>query len=191
MKLLIVDNFDSFTYNLAQVFGALGTEPVVLRSDSSLEDLIAVDPDAVVISPGPGTPKDAGVSIQAIEHFGPRIPLLGVCLGHQCIGAVYGGNIDRAPVGPVHGKTSEVTHEDVGVFAGLPSPFIATRYHSLAVDESPWPEELEITARSEDGIVMGVKHREHPVEGVQFHPESVLTTEGPRLLENFLRSVKA
>jgi anthranilate synthase/aminodeoxychorismate synthase-like glutamine amidotransferase len=188
MKLLIVDNFDSFTYNLAQAFGALGAEPVVIRSDRPLSELIEVDPGAVVISPGPGTPKDAGVSLEAIEHFGSRVPVLGVCLGHQCIGAVYGGRVDRAPVGPVHGKTSEVTHDDAGVFQGIPSPFTATRYHSLAVEEEPWPEVLTITARSEDGIVMGVRHRELPVEGVQFHPESILTFEGPRLLSNFLRS---
>lgn len=189
MRLLLVDNFDSFVYNLAQAFGTLGAEPVVIRSDRPLEELVATEPDAVVISPGPGTPRDAGVSMEAIEHFAGKVPVLGVCLGHQCIGAVFGGNVDRAPVGPVHGKTSQVTHNDAGVFHGLSSPFIATRYHSLAVDADPWPDELEITARSEDGIVMGVKHRELAVEGVQFHPESVLTFEGPKLLENFVRSV--
>lgn len=189
MRLLLVDNFDSFVYNLAQAFGTLGAEPVVIRSDRPLEELVAIEPDAVVISPGPGTPKDAGVSMEAIEHFAGKVPVLGVCLGHQCIGAVFGGNVDRAPVGPVHGKTSQVTHNDAGVFHGLSSPFIATRYHSLAVDADPWPDELEVTARSEDGIVMGVKHRELAVEGVQFHPESVLTFEGPKLLENFVRSV--
>jgi anthranilate synthase component 2/para-aminobenzoate synthetase component 2 len=191
MKLLIVDNFDSFTYNLAQAFGALGAEPVVIRSDRPLSELTAVDPGAVVISPGPGTPKDAGVSLEAIEHFGPKVPVLGVCLGHQCIGSVYGGRVDRAPLGPVHGKTSEVTHDDSGVFRGIPSPFTATRYHSLAVKEDPWPETLVITARSDDGIVMGVRHRELPVEGVQFHPESILTFEGPTLLANFLRAASS
>lgn len=186
MRLLLVDNFDSFVYNIAQAFGALGADPIVLRNDHTLGELKAVEPDAVVISPGPGTPADSGVSLEAIEHFAGRVPLLGVCLGHQCIGAVFGGNVDRAPVGPVHGKTSRVTHSGEGVFRGLPSPFTATRYHSLAVDEEPWPDVLEITARSEDGIVMGVRHRELAVEGVQFHPESVLTVEGPRLMQNFL-----
>jgi anthranilate synthase/aminodeoxychorismate synthase-like glutamine amidotransferase len=190
MRLLLVDNFDSFTYNLAQAFGALGAEPVVLRNDHPLDELIAVEPQGVVISPGPGTPKDTGVSLEAIEHFAGKVPILGVCLGHQCIGAVFGGHVDRAPVGPVHGKTSEVTHNGAGVFAGLPSPFTATRYHSLAVDEDPWPDELEITARSEDGVVMGVRHRELPIEGVQFHPESVLTFEGPHLLANFLDEMR-
>ncbi len=188
MRLLLVDNFDSFVYNLAQLFGALGADPVVVRSDHSLDDLKAVGAEAVVISPGPGTPADSGVSLEAIDHFAGKVPLLGVCLGHQCIGAAFGGSVDRAPVGPVHGKTSEVTHNNQGVFAGLPSPFIATRYHSLAVEESPWPEVLEITARSSDGIVMGVRHRELPIEGVQFHPESVLTVDGPQMMRNFLIS---
>jgi anthranilate synthase component 2 len=190
MRLLLIDNFDSFVYNLAQGFGSLGAEPIVIRNDASLQDLIAVQPDAVVVSPGPGSPADSGVSMKAIEHFGSTLPLLGVCLGHQCIGAVFGGNIDRAPVGPVHGKTSDVTHDGKGVFEGLPSPFVATRYHSLAVDEEPWPDELEITARSEDGIVMGVRHRALDIEGVQFHPESVLCSDGPKLMANFLRGAE-
>jgi anthranilate synthase/aminodeoxychorismate synthase-like glutamine amidotransferase len=190
MRLLLIDNFDSFVYNLAQGFGSLGAEPIVIRNDASLQDLIAIQPDAVVVSPGPGSPADSGVSMKAIEHFGATLPLLGVCLGHQCIGAVFGGNIDRASVGPVHGKTSDVTHDGKGVFEGLPSPFVATRYHSLAVDEAPWPEELEITARSEDGIVMGVRHRTLDIEGVQFHPESVLCSDGPKLMANFLRGAE-
>ena len=187
MRILLVDNYDSFVYNLAQAFGALGAEPVVVRNDTGLDDLIALDPDAVVVSPGPGTPDDAGVSVEAIRHFGPRKPLLGVCLGHQCIGTAFGGRVDRAAVGPVHGKTSKVEHDGRGVYEGLPAPFVATRYHSLAIEEDTFPPDLEISSRSEDGIVMGVRHRDFPVEGVQFHPESVLTEDGPRLLHNFLR----
>ena len=188
MRLLLIDNFDSFVYNLAQAFGALGAEPVVVRNDAAMEELEALQPDAVVISPGPGGPAEAGVSLEAVRAFGPRVPLLGVCLGHQCIGAAFGGRIERARVGPVHGKTSFVTHNGEGVFEGLPQGFEATRYHSLAIAEGEdWPEELEVTARSDDGIVMGVVHRKLPVQGVQFHPESVLCPEGPRLLNNFLR----
>jgi anthranilate synthase component 2 len=186
VRLLLIDNYDSFVYNLAQAFGALGAEPVVMRNDTSLEELLAVQPDAVVVSPGPGAPNDAGMSVEAIKEFGGRVPVLGVCLGHQCIGAAFGATIERASVGPVHGKTSSITHDNSGVFAGLPSPFVATRYHSLAVDESAMPSDLVVTARSEDGIIMGVRHRSLPIEGVQFHPESVLTEEGPRLLKNFL-----
>jgi anthranilate synthase/aminodeoxychorismate synthase-like glutamine amidotransferase len=186
VRLLLVDNFDSFVYNLAQAFGAEGVEPVVMRNDSSLEELERVEPDAVVISPGPGSPTEAGVSLEAVKRLGERMPVLGVCLGHQCIGAAFGGVIERAPVGPVHGKTSSIEHDSVGVFTGLPDPFTATRYHSLSIAEETWPEELDITARSEDGIVMGVKHKSLPIEGVQFHPESILTTDGPQLLKNFL-----
>lgn len=189
MRLLLIDNFDSFVYNLAQAFGALGAEPIVVRNDRPLDELIALEPDGVVVSPGPGDPSDAGVSVTAIEYFGQRVPVLGVCLGHQCIGSAFGGAITRAPVGPMHGKTSPIEHDGEGVFAGLPTPFDATRYHSLSIDESGWPDELETTARSDDGIVMGVRHKSHPIEGVQFHPESVLTPAGPALLENFLRGV--
>lgn len=185
MRLLIVDNFDSFVYNLAQAFGELGAEPVVLRNDVGIEGLRAVDPDAVVVSPGPGTPDEAGVSMEAIRVFGSRLPVLGVCLGHQCVAQVYGGEIRPAGVGPVHGKTSSITHTGDGVFEDLPSPLVATRYHSLAVEDSV-PDELVVTARSDDGVIMGIKHRTLAVEGVQFHPESVLTPEGPRLLNNFL-----
>jgi anthranilate synthase/aminodeoxychorismate synthase-like glutamine amidotransferase len=190
-RLLLVDNFDSFVYNLAQAFGSLDTEPIVVRSDATMADLKALDPDGVIISPGPGDPTEAGVSVEAIETFSHEVPVLGVCLGHQCIGAAFGGKIARAPVGPVHGKTSNVRHEGAGVFRDLPSPFVATRYHSLAVEEEPWPQDLEVTARSDDGVVMGVRHRELPVEGVQFHPESVLTLDGPRLLLNFVEDVRA
>lgn len=186
MRLLLVDNFDSFVYNLAQAFGVLGADPVVMRNDVSFGELEAIEPDAVVISPGPGTPEEAGVSIEAIREFGARLPLLGVCLGHQCIAAAYGGVVSRAPVGPNHGKTSAVQHDGAGVLSGLPSPFVATRYHSLAVEPGALPDALEVTARSDDGTIMALRHRNLPVEGVQFHPESVLTPDGPRLLANFL-----
>ena len=189
MRLLLIDNYDSFVYNLAQAFGALGAEPVVVRNGASLEELEALDPDAVVVSPGPGDPSEAGISVAAIQRFASRVPVLGVCLGHQCIGTAFGGRIERAAVGPVHGKTSEVEHDGSGVFSGLPAPLTATRYHSLAIEEETFPEDLRVTARSSDGVVMGVMHRELPVEGVQFHPESVLTVNGPALLENFVRSV--
>lgn len=186
MRLLLVDNFDSFVFNLAQAFGALGAEPIVVRNDATLAELQSIDPDAVVISPGPGTPADSGSSIEAIRHFSTSRPVLGVCLGHQCIGAAFGGSVTRAPVGPVHGKTSQVTHDGGSLYSGLPSPFTATRYHSLAIGEEGWPDDLEISARSEDGVVMGVRHRDLPVEGVQFHPESVLCPDGEQLLRNFL-----
>jgi anthranilate synthase component 2 len=189
VRLLLIDNFDSFVYNLAQAFGALGAEPIVVRNDATIDDLVAVEPDAVVVSPGPGTPQESGVSVEAVTTFAGRVPVLGVCLGHQCIGSAFGGRIERAPVGPVHGKTSPISHDGSGLYAGIPSPFVATRYHSLAIDPDSWPEALEVTSRSDDGIVMGVRHRELPVEGVQFHPESVLTREGPKLLENFLARV--
>ncbi|CAN5713154.1 aminodeoxychorismate/anthranilate synthase component II [soil metagenome] len=185
-RILLVDNYDSFVYNLAQSLGALGAEPVVMRNDCSVEELEACAPHAVVISPGPGSPSDAGVSVDAIKAFAGRVPVLGVCLGHQCIGAAFGADVRRAAVGPVHGKTSAVSHDGIGVFAGLPSPFVATRYHSLAVEHAP--VDLRITARSEDGTVMGLRHADLAVEGVQFHPESVLTDEGDRLLANFLAS---
>jgi para-aminobenzoate synthetase component II len=190
MRLLLIDNYDSFVYNLAQAFGALGAEPVVVRNDAPLTDLLALDPDAVVISPGPGGPDEAGVSLEAVEWFGKRTPILGVCLGHQCVAQAYGGRIERAAVGPVHGKTSNISHAGEGVFADLPSPFTATRYHSLAVNEASVPEAMVVTARSDDGIIMGVRHRELPVEGVQFHPESVLTPDGPRLLANFVHAAE-
>ena len=189
MRLLLVDNFDSFVYNLAQAFGSLGAEPIVLRNDVSIEDLVSAAPDAVVISPGPGGPGDAGVSIDAIRHFAGRVPVFGVCLGHQCIGEVFGGTVVRSEVGPVHGKTSSITHEGTGVFAGLGEPMEATRYHSLCVRESDLPDVLAITARAEDGTIMGLRHRNLSVEGVQFHPESVLSPEGVQLLSNVLQQV--
>jgi anthranilate synthase/aminodeoxychorismate synthase-like glutamine amidotransferase len=185
-RLVLIDNFDSFVYNLAQAFGSMGAELTVVRNDCSLHDLVGLDPDAVVISPGPGSPSDAGVSVDAVRSLGSRVPTLGVCLGHQCIGAAFGAIVSRAEVGPVHGKTSLVSHDGRGAFSGLPSPFEATRYHSLALREVSLPAELAVSARSEDATIMGVRHRSWPVEGVQFHPESVLTGQGDTLLGNWL-----
>ncbi len=183
----MIDNYDSFVYNLVQYLGELGAEPVVHRHDAvTLDGMRACEPDLVLISPGPGRPSDAGLSIEAIRAFGESgTPVLGVCLGLQCIGELYGGSVVRAPH-VMHGKTSEIHHSGAGVFAGLPDPFTATRYHSLVVARDTVPDVLEITAESEDGLVMGLRHREFPIEGVQFHPESILTTGGHRLLENFL-----
>jgi len=187
MRVVVIDNYDSFVYNLVQYLGELGAEPVVHRHDAlTLEQLRDLEPDAVLVSPGPGRPEDAGVSSDAIRAFGDQgVPVLGVCLGHQCIGQVFGGRVERAPR-VMHGKTSEITHDGTGVFAGLASPFTATRYHSLVVARDSVPAELEVTAESEDGLVMGLRHRELPIEGVQFHPESILTESGHDLLANFL-----
>jgi anthranilate synthase component 2 len=191
VRVLLIDNYDSFVFNLAQAFGALGAEPVVVRNDAGLGDLRATDPAALVVSPGPGDPEGAGVSVTAIRSLGAEVPVLGVCLGHQCIGAAFGGSIGRAAPGPVHGKVSGVKHCGDGLFAGLSNPMQATRYHSLAIEEGDrWPPDLEVTARAEDGVVMGVRHRELAIEGVQFHPESVLCPEGPRLLANFLDAAR-
>ncbi|MFM8304772.1 MAG: anthranilate synthase component II [Actinomycetota bacterium] len=186
-RVLVIDNYDSFVYNLVQYLGELGAEPVVHRHDElPLDALVALEPDAVLISPGPGRPEDAGVSNAAIRRFGDAgVPVLGVCLGHQAIGALYGGVVVRAPQ-VMHGKTSTITHDGRGVFATLANPLTATRYHSLVVERSSVPEVLEITAESEDGCVMGLRHRDLPVEGVQFHPESILTESGHALLRNFL-----
>jgi anthranilate synthase/aminodeoxychorismate synthase-like glutamine amidotransferase len=186
-RVAVVDNYDSFVYNLVQYLGELGAEPVVHRHDQvTLDELLALEPDAVLISPGPGRPEDAGISNDAIRLFGERgVPVLGVCLGHQCIGQLYGGDVVRAPR-VMHGKTSQIAHDGQGVFAGLASPFTATRYHSLVVDRDSVPDELVVSAESEDGLVMGLRHRELPVEGVQFHPESILTESGHDLLRNFL-----
>lgn len=184
--LLVIDNYDSFTYNLVQYFGELGAEPVVKRNDEITPDEIAaLKPGRIVISPGPCTPKEAGISNEVIRRFGPVTPLLGVCLGHQCIGHVFGGDVIRAPR-LMHGKTSPILHHGTSVFAGLPSPFEATRYHSLIVKRETVPADLEITAETAEGEIMGLQHREHPIHGVQFHPESILTLEGKRLLQNFL-----
>ena len=186
-RVLVIDNYDSFVYNLVQYLGELGAEPVVHRHDEvTLADLEALSPAAVLVSPGPGRPEDAGVSNDAIRSFGERgVPVLGVCLGHQCIGQLYGGDVVRAPR-VMHGKTSTISHDGAGVFTGLPDPITATRYHSLVVDRDSVPEALVVTAESEDGLVMGLRHRDLPVEGVQFHPESILTEHGHALLRNFL-----
>ena len=186
-RVLVIDNYDSFVYNLVQYLGELGAEPVVHRHDAlDLDALIDLEPDAVLVSPGPGRPEDSGVSNDAIRHFGEAgVPVLGVCLGHQCIGALYGGDVVRAPH-VMHGKTSTITHDGRGVFAGIASPFTATRYHSLVVDAATVPDCLEVTATTADGIVMGLRHREFPIHGVQFHPEAVLTASGHDLLRNFL-----
>ncbi len=185
-RVLIVDNYDSFSYNLAQELGELGARVEVARNDTfRLEELLADLPDGVVISPGPGRPEDAGLSNDVVTAVAGRRPLLGVCLGHQCIGAVYGGRVVRAPQ-LVHGKTSRIYHRREGVFEGLPVPFEATRYHSLVVDRESLPVALKVTAETEDGLVMGLRHRQLEVEGVQFHPESVLTGVGMQLLANFL-----
>ena len=190
-RVLVIDNYDSFVYNLVQYLGELGAEPLVHRSDAlTLEQIVELDTDAVLISPGPGRPEDAGVSNAVVEHFAGRRPVLGVCLGHQCIGQVYGGRVVRAPE-VMHGKTSLVHHDGVGVFAGLPSPFEATRYHSLVVERETLPDVLQVTAWTDDGVVMGLRHRELGVEGVQFHPESVLTARGHDLLRNFLAGAGA
>ena len=192
--IIVIDNYDSFTYNLVQYLGELGSElPVasevqVYRNDQiSLAEIRQLQPAAVVISPGPGRPEDAGISLELIKELGPTLPILGVCLGHQSIGQVFGGKIVSAPV-LMHGKTSQVEHAGTGVFQGVESPMIATRYHSLVIEKQSCPEVLEITAWVEDGTIMGVRHREYPhIEGVQFHPESILTTSGKQLLRNFLQ----
>jgi len=185
--LLVIDNYDSFTYNLVQYFGELGADPVVRRNDAiSVSEAIEMKAERIVISPGPGSPKDAGISMELIRRLGPTVPLLGVCLGHQCIGEVYGGKVVRAGR-LMHGKTSPIRHDAQGVFRGLPNPFEATRYHSLIVEKSSVPDCLEISADTAEGEIMGLRHREHPVHGVQFHPESILSKEGKDLLANFLK----
>ncbi len=194
--ILVIDNYDSFTYNLVQYLGELGTElPVaaeiqVYRNDQiDLDRIRQLQPDGIVISPGPGYPDDAGISLALIEQLGTTTPILGVCLGHQSIGQVFGGTITRAPE-LMHGKTSPILHSNIGVFQGLPSPFTATRYHSLVIDRGTCPDVLEVTAWVEDGTIMGVRHRTYPhIQGVQFHPESILTESGKQLLRNFLISL--
>jgi anthranilate synthase/aminodeoxychorismate synthase-like glutamine amidotransferase len=186
---LVLDNYDSFTYNLVQYLGELGAEVTVVRNDAATVDAIAARrPDRIVISPGPGRPEDAGITMDVIRELGPKTPILGVCLGHQALGAVCGGAVVRASV-PMHGKTSTIEHNGRGVFSGLTAPFLASRYHSLVVAEDGLPSALEITARTrEDGTIMGLRHRTWPVHGVQFHPESILTSEGRRILRNFLEN---
>jgi anthranilate synthase/aminodeoxychorismate synthase-like glutamine amidotransferase len=189
--LLMIDNYDSFTYNLYQYLCELGAEVEVARNDKiSLEEIKDMTPQGIIISPGPSTPLEAGISNDVIRQFGPTTPTLGVCLGHQCIGYVYGAQVDKA--GEIrHGKTSMVNHNGAGVLAGLPNPFEAIRYHSLVVFPETVPDTLEITARTDNGLIMGLRHKEHPVEGVQFHPESILTPDGKHLLQNFLDQVSA
>jgi len=189
MRLLMIDNYDSFTYNLVQYLGELGADVDVRRNDAvTLDEIATLAPDGLVVSPGPCTPREAGVSVPAIERFAGTIPILGVCLGHQAIGAAFGGDVVRAPR-IMHGKTSPIHHAGAGVFRGLPDPFDATRYHSLVIEPSTLPAVLERTAWTAEGEIMGVRHRTLPVEGVQFHPESILTLEGKRLLANFLASL--
>jgi anthranilate synthase/aminodeoxychorismate synthase-like glutamine amidotransferase len=188
--LLVIDNYDSFTYNLVQFLGDLGAEPVVRRNDRiTVEEIANGDYRGVVISPGPGEPKGAGVSLAVIRELGGRMPILGVCLGHQAIGEAFGGHIVRAPK-PIHGKASLVKHDGRGIFAGIPEEIEVARYHSLVIEPQSCPEVLEITATTADGIIMGVRHRTLPIEGVQFHPESVLTSSGIQILANFVRLCK-
>ena len=185
--ILVIDNYDSFTYNLVQYLGELGAQPFVRRNNEiSLDEIARLKPARIVISPGPGRPEQAGITLDVIARFGPTTPLLGVCLGHQAIGMAFGGSVVRASV-PMHGKTSSIGHDGKGVFAGIASPLTVARYHSLVVDRSGWPADLEIAAQTEsDGTVMALRHRTHPIHGVQFHPESIMTREGQHLLRNFL-----
>jgi len=186
-KILMIDNYDSFTYNLVQYFGELGEDVLVYRNDQiTVEEIEALAPDHICISPGPCSPAEAGISVAVIEHFAGKIPILGVCLGHQAIGAAFGGRIVRAKE-IMHGKTSVITHTGTDVFSNLPSPFTVIRYHSLAIERATMPECLEVTAQTEDGEIMGVRHKNLPIYGVQFHPESILSEHGHALLQNFLR----
>ncbi len=184
--ILVIDNYDSFTFNLVQYLGEMGQELKVFRNDAvTLETIATIAPERIVISPGPGRPEDSGIIIPVIREFAGKVPILGVCLGHQAIGAAFGGDVVSAP-GIMHGKTSEILHDGKTIFSGLPSPFRATRYHSLVVSPETFPQCLEISARTADGVIMGLRHREMIVEGVQFHPESILTDTGMRLLSNFV-----
>ncbi len=190
MRVFLLDNYDSFTYNLVQLLARIGADVTVARNDQVT--VAAVDeqrPDAIVISPGPSRPEKAGISVELVQRLGPSVPILGVCLGHQAIGVAYGAQVMRVP--PVHGKARPVHHAGAGSFEGMPSPFDAARYHSLAVSTVALPEELEVTAWSEDGVIMGIRHRSHPVEGFQFHPESILTADGEALVAGFLRRAAA
>jgi len=189
--ILVIDNYDSFTYNLVQYLGELGASVRVMRNDVvTVDDIAAAKPDHIVLSPGPGRPENAGITMDVIRRLGERTPILGVCLGHQAIGAAFGGRVVRAPA-PIHGKTSTIEHTNTSVFRGIENPFEASRYHSLVIDEKDFPHDLEITARTTgDGIIMGVRHRRWPVHGVQFHPESILTREGHDMLRNFLEGAE-
>jgi anthranilate synthase/aminodeoxychorismate synthase-like glutamine amidotransferase len=188
-RVLVIDNYDSFVYNLVQYLGELGADPVVVRNDAiTIDEAVGMSPDAVLLSPGPGRPEEAGILCDVIGAFAGSVPVFGVCLGHQAIGHVYGASVVRAPE-LLHGKTSDVVHDGVGVFTGLRSPIVATRYHSLVVEEHGLPGELEVTARTRDGMIMGLRHRTMDVEGVQFHPESILTEDGHGMLRNFLSRI--
>ena len=190
-RVLLIDNYDSFTYNLVQELGELGAEPVVYRNDAiDIAGIRAEAPDFLIISPGPGRPENSGVSLAVVSELGGEIPLLGVCLGHQCMGQAFGALVVAAPV-LMHGKTSAISHDGRGIFTDLPNPFEATRYHSLVLDRASLPEVLEITAETADGVIMGLRHRELAIEGVQFHPESILTPTGPKLLANFLDTAQS
>lgn len=184
--IVLIDNYDSFTFNIAQAFGLLGAEIEVHRNDAlTVEELEAMQPSHIIISPGPGDPDDGGISLDVIRRLGPKIPTFGVCLGHQCIGQAFGGDVVRAPR-LMHGKTSMIYHQNNALFTGIPSPFEATRYHSLIVEEQKLPKSLKVTAFTDQGEIMGLRHVEYPIVGVQFHPESILTAYGPRLMQNFL-----
>jgi anthranilate synthase/aminodeoxychorismate synthase-like glutamine amidotransferase len=188
-KVLVIDNVDSFVYNLVQYLGELGAQPIVVRNNEvTVDEVLATKPDAVLLSPGPGRPEDAGILCDAITAFASKVPVFGVCLGHQAIGHVFGGNVIRAPE-LLHGKTSLVHHHNTGVFSGLESPVQATRYHSLVVEAATLPDCLEVTATTDDGMIMGMRHREFEIEGVQFHPESILTNHGHKMLANFLARI--
>ncbi len=189
-RILVIDNYDSFVYNLVQYLGELGVEPVVVRNDAlSVADAVALKPDAVLLSPGPGLPENAGILCESVIAFAGRVPVLGVCLGHQAIGHAYGAHVVRAPQ-LVHGKSSEIFHSGDGIFHGLNSPLVATRYHSLVIESSSLPDDLVVTAQTSDGIIMGIRHRVLDVEGVQFHPESILTTAGHDMIETFVRRAR-
>jgi anthranilate synthase/aminodeoxychorismate synthase-like glutamine amidotransferase len=186
----MIDNYDSFTFNLVQYFGELDSDIRVFRNDKiSINEIKKLNPDAIVISPGPCTPKEAGISVEVIKQLGPTIPTLGVCLGHQAIGYAFGGDVIRAPY-LMHGKVSEVTHDGKTIYKGVPSPFTATRYHSLIIKRETCPACLEISAETSDGLIMGVRHRQYPIEGVQFHPEAILTTAGKTLIKNFIAGIR-
>lgn len=189
-RVLVIDNYDSFVYNLVQYLGELNAEPLVKRHDAiTIDEVENISPDALLISPGPGNPKQAGISVDLIKWAAGKIPVLGICLGHQCIGEAWGGKIIHAPQ-VMHGKTSLISHNETGLFKDIKSPFKATRYHSLIVDPTSFPNELEITAKTDDGLIMGLRHRELEIHGLQFHPESVLTSHGHKLIENFLLRIK-
>jgi anthranilate synthase/aminodeoxychorismate synthase-like glutamine amidotransferase len=185
--ILVIDNYDSFTYNLVQYFGELGADPKVYRNDAiTIDQIRELKPERIVISPGPGVPRDAGITIEVVRAFAGKLPILGVCLGNQAIGEAFGGRVVRA-AHLMHGKTSEICHDSATIFRGLPYRFKATRYHSLIVEKEGLPDSLEVSATTPDGLIMGLRHREYPVEGVQFHPESVMTEHGKKLLQNFLK----